>query len=797
MAFGSPKIKVGGLAALGRRDEDAESVEVPVPASIEEPRADGLERIEGKIERAIFASSDGTFAIYIASITAGNGSEREISLQARGGVKFQRGDPFVATGSWTTYKGKPQFKAVSARQPEIKGNNGIVSWLSTGAIAGVGEMTAKRLLAYFGENLEAAMSDPVELQKSGIMPSRAEAIAQRWNENRDTARLFSFLAGVGLGESLSARIFKKFGLMAESIIRANPWHLSESIAGIAFLTADMVAKQLGCQRDSKDRITAGLRHVLKEYTFAKGNCGVKEYTIVRDAAKLLDIDTGTVKECLEAFYERQIGVLDNGLVYLPAIHLAETRFSTSLLDRLHCDSSSIDPDRKCGPLSQEDAEVLLEEEAAKLDFSLDESQREACIMALTNRVCIITGGPGTGKSTIQKLIGNILRRVDLLTLGAAPTGRAAKRQEEASSIPSSTMHRLIGRDPVSGGPLHHQDNPLDLDWLIIDEQSMVDIQLADMVEGGLPKHACVTFVGDADQLTSVGPGQVLHDLIKSGVIPVAVLNQAHRQINGDGGGIVVAASRINMGEIPIRDGETLKGFHLIDESDESAMIDIVERLLREDLPAAGYEIRTDVQILVSMRKGECGMNNLNSRLREIFNPSDSNPAVTIGNHTYAIGDRVMHLQNDYTKAVFNGELGTVCGFDEIPTGNGKSQPVMTVDYSGWKVVYTRSDMTDVELAFAGTVHKAQGCEHKVVIFLAPREHTHMLVREQIYTGVTRAKSQCFVIGDIATIERGVKQRINGARSTGLVNRLRGPEHSVEQEAKSKMPAMPTFTNFGF
>ncbi len=796
MAFSVPgKPKIGGLASLGRRDMDDEIA--PPIAVPQQPTSAGLDKLEGSIERVIFAAEDGQFAIYLAT-TKHDGHSEEVSLLVSGGVKFRERDAFVAEGSWSTYKGKPQFKAVTARQPEVKGSEGIVAWLSQGVVPGVGEMTARKLLSFFGDDLEAAMGDAEELERAGILQSRAEAIANRWNENSSTAKLFSFLASVGLGEALSARVIKQLGMSAESVIRANPWYLAEVIKGIAFGTADHVARNLGCSMDSPHRIVAGLRHSLRDISYSRGHCAIKEFVLVKETSKLLSLSADVVKSGLDQLYQQEHAVLDEGLVYLPELHRAETRFAASIVARLGRrpgDESSSDASENCGPFTEAVAISLVDEEAAKLPFPLDESQRAACILALTNAVSIITGGPGTGKSTIQKLLVAVNERVGIRTRGAAPTGRAAKRQAEASSIESSTMHRLVGRKPSGSGPMHDHENPVNVSWLYIDEESMVEIMLADMVEDALPPHACVTFVGDVDQLTSVGPGQVLHDMIESGVIPVARLTQPHRQLNGDGGGIIVAASRVNAGELPLADDEELKGFYMIDESDEEKIIKHVERLLLHELPAAGYDLLTDVQVLVSMRKGECGTLNLNQRLREIFNPETANKRVTIGKHVFAAGDRVMHLQNDYRKTVFNGEIGIVDQFRQVPTTGGKSETVMSVDYSDWGVDYTRSDLSDIELSFAGTVHKAQGCEFKVVIFVAPPGHAHMLVREQVYTGISRAKSACYVIGDTHTLARGIKVKINGTRTTGLIRRLRGPDHELERKAEAKRLPPPSFGQF--
>ena len=778
MAFGAKGNK-GGLSAL--RSDDDEGLPEPIPgAEAPAEKSDGTARVEAIIDRVIYKNDAGDFAIYAA--TQKNGTPREFSLLISGGQNFYSHDKLDAEGVWGERNGRPQFKAVSAQQHEIKGGDGIVAWLSTGTVPGVGAMTAKKLLDHFGDRLEEVMGDAEELATAGILPSRAENIATRWGEASANARLYSFLMSIGFGQKTVGKIIRKLGNAAEAIVRSNPWSLADVVPGIGFHMADAAARNLGFETESPDRIAAGFKFMLEKESYQRGSVAVKESVAIREAAAVLELPRRLIMDQIDAIIERHGAIKEADCFYLPRLHAAETELANSIAQRMQLHANE-----NFGPLPVEKALQLIEEEEAKLPFKLDPSQRDACIMALTSPVSIITGGPGTGKSTIQKLIAAVLRKANRDVQGAAPTAIAAKRQTEASGIPSATIHRRIGLQK-GGEVLFNKSNPLDINWLIVDELSMSDLSLTKNLHSALAEDACITFVGDVDQLPSIGPGQVLYDLIESEMIPVARLTQPHRQLNGDGGGIITAAHMINRGELPVLSEDEAHGFHFIELSDEHQMLETVKTLLKEVLPARGYDLKTDVQVLVSMRKGVVGMTALNQELREIFNPESLENEIVMGNHKFLPGDRVMHLQNDYERGVCNGDVGSIRG---VVAGEKKGSQNMIVDFDDNEVAYTQVQLNDLELAFTGTVHKAQGSEHKVVIILAPREHANMITRSQIYTGVTRAKNECFLIADPDTLYRGLQRVVNGARSTTLIERLKNPGQELKLEPKT-VGAIPSF-----
>jgi exodeoxyribonuclease V alpha subunit len=424
-------------------------------------------------------------------------------------------------------------------------------------------------------------------------------------------------------------------------------------------------------------------------------------------------------------------------------------------------------------IDEADARAAIEEVIVELGVKRDESQVNAAIMAICNPVSIITGGPGTGKSTTQKIIVTALRRLSRTLMAAAPTGRAAKRLTEVSGMDASTCHRLLSFDARAGGFLHSASNPFKIDRLIVDEFSMVDIKIASAFFDAIKPTAGITIVGDVDQLPSVGQGQVLRDMIESGRIPTTRLQTVHRQ-SGDSG-IVIAASMINRGEYPDIDGKNIDGFELIDNfngsyqdrNSEAAIRKTVVDLMAERLPAMGFNPLDDVQVLTPMRITDLGINVLNDDLKNRMNPMTEENGVNLGTQDDSVGDRVMHVRNDYEKSVFNGEVGFVDYIGEKINENGSKEQFIKVDYSGHFAFYKRSDISDIIPAWAATVHKSQGCEFPVAIIVCSNAHKRMLTRNLIYTAVTRAKKLCIVVGNRAALEHAVATADTSRRFTGL------------------------------
>ncbi|WP_315922938.1 ATP-dependent RecD-like DNA helicase [Mesorhizobium sp. SP-1A] len=725
------------------------------------PAEPTLQEVVGRVERVIYETSDG-YAVYSVKIDGG----KSTTVAVTSNIKAKRGDRIVAKGQWSQYKGKETFKAAIFMMEIAKGAKGVVAWLKMGSVPGVGKSTAEKIAKFFGDAILEAVVDPNELVKSGIPMRRAEAIAEAWNSNAAQPELIEFLGRFGLGEMTIAKIIKRYGAAARRVIQTRPWELAETIDGIGFATADEIALDAGHAKDSPARLNSGVRYALDQKTGREGHCGLTMEALVGEARRLLQVDEALIEEAIITVV-KEGGIVDDkvtGLLYTEGLYQAESRLAKRLLDMV-----------KSGPrIPEELARKVVEEAVVELKVNRDDSQVNAAVMAVMNPISIITGGPGTGKSTTQKVIVHAIEKLEQETILAAPTGRAAKRLYEASGHPASTCHRLLSFSADKGGFEYDASNPFPEDRIIIDEFSMVDIRLGQAFMDAVSVHAAVTIVGDVDQLPSVGAGQVLRDLIESGVIPVARLQTVHRQ-SGDSG-IVVAAANINAGEHPLNGRDDLNGFEVFSDAkavgDPESFAKTVVDFMSVKVKELGFDPISDVQVLSPMRVGDLGILALNQKLKEALNPSSNAKTVEIRKREFSVGDRVMHLKNDYVKKVYNGEVGTILRVGKRPNKDNNEEPYLVVDYSGFEAFYGPDDIHDIELAWAATVHKSQGCEFPVVIFVCPWAHKHMLTRNLIYTAVTRAKKLCIVVGHDQAVLHSVRTTEANERFTGLSARLK-------------------------
>jgi len=731
-----------------------------------------FEEISATVTRAIFLSKDGSGVFGVYAVKGKKGLKTKITVTTP--AAFSQGDRILAKGSWSTYKGTPTFRAVMAIHEIPKGARGVVTWLKTKAASGVGAATAEKLAKHFGDRLPEIIDKPEVLVEAGIPAAKAEAIAEAWTSNASQPELVEHLGRLGLGEMTIGKIVKRYGAAARRIIQNNPWVLAETISGIGFQKADEIAREAGHPKDSPKRIAAGLRYALEDKTGREGHCCLTRELLVEEATRLLALPRNLVEEGADAVIEDGSVVLDSetGLIYPKGLHECEQKFAERLMQLM--ENGGRIPERK----AREAVEAAVEE----MKVNRDESQIEAAVMAVSSPLSIITGGPGTGKSTTQRIIVRAFEMLGLEVVLAAPTGRAAKRLAEVSGRGASTCHRLLSFSAEKGGFEHDHTNPFDEDRIIIDEFSMVDIRLGQAFMDAVKKDGGVTIVGDVDQLPSVGPGQVLRDLIEAGAIPVARLKTVHRQ--SDDSGIVVAAARINSGQHPTGE-ERLDGFEVVSDLPDSGSHDAVRTtvvsLMTEILKERGFDPIQDVQVLSPMRKGELGITLLNEELKAALNPArDDGRSTEIRKRVFSIGDRVMHLRNDYAKKVYNGEVGTVAHVGTRKNDDNRDEPYIMVDYSGYKAWYGPNDIDDVELAWAATVHKSQGCEFPVVIFVCPDAHRRMLTRNLLYTAVTRAKKLCIVVGHESALMHAVSTADVNSRFTGLAKRLPPPAPEQNQ-----------------
>lgn len=728
--------------------------------------ASETEELRGKVVRRIYPQKfvgEDDFAVYAVELE----NKKPGKITYAGGYRPEKGERFQAKGKWVEYKGQPSFKALIMTPQIPKGAEGATTWLRIAKIGGVGKVTIDRLAEAFGERLPDVMED-VERLATVVKRGQAEAIAEAYGSLIGQPKLVAFLGDFGLREALIQKVLKRFGAASRRIVDENPWRLAEVIDGIGFAKADMIGRKAGLDMGCEARVKAGIRFALDRKTNQQGHCGLTRDQLTEAAKELLDLPRDVVAASIDGVIEDRDAIFDPDvdLIYPAGLHKSE-RLVARRLRSLAEEGDAIDED---------EARAAVERAVESLGLARDESQIEAAVKAIASPVAVITGGPGTGKSTTQRIILAALREAGRKTVMAAPTGRAAKRLAEVTGGEASTCHRLLSFSAEKGDFLFDRSNPFKEDRFIVDEFSMIDVRLAASFLDAVRDDAGITIVGDVDQLPSVGPGQVLRDLIDSGAVPVVRLKTVHRQA-GDSG-IVVAAARINEGRSPLADGEKLDGFYMktVYESysgDEDIVADVVDFVSRR-LRNAGFNPIDDIQVLAPMKPGPVGVRRLNAELKKALNPGTAENTATFKANgeeaSYSIGDRVMQTRNCYTKRVYNGEVGTVVdkGFR---THEGKEEEFLEVDYSGHKATYSQRDASDITMAWASTVHKSQGCEFKVVIFVCPYSHRKMLNRNLFYTAVTRAKKVCLVLGNEDAVRSAVATENLESRATGLAKRL--------------------------
>jgi exodeoxyribonuclease V alpha subunit len=713
--------------------------------------------IKGIVKKRIFFSPESGYAVYAVDF---EGRKSGDVLQVTSTVVPTIKEKIIARGKWITYKGKTQFKAETIQLEVDRTAKGIREWLKGSSAKGIGKATREKLVKLFGDRLPEVIGSVELMVAGGMKANKAEEIAQTWNMNSDQPLLVSALAGFGLKPKQIQRVIEIYGASAKRMAETNPWEFTE-IDGIGFPTADAIASAAKLDMTSNTRLQAGLAWVLHDNLSQNGHCGVPPEFLIQTASRLLSVSQKLVETAMETFVDntRIIYDPDVDLVYGKILLDAEINIAKRLARLI----------RKGNQISQAEAGAAILFAEKELDVKLDREggQFEAALMALCNPVCIITGGPGTGKSTTQGVIVRALAELGRQVMLGAPTGRAAKRLSETSNQEARTLHRVLEYDVVTMGFRRDAVYPLVCDVLIVDEFSMVDVRMASSTLSAVKNGSSLIIVGDFDQLPSVGPGQVLRDMVESGVIPLVRLTRVRRQVAGSG--IAIAAQRIKEGLAP-EEEEGVSGFRVVEKSDDQVSEEVLN-YLRYILPEEGFDPLRDVQVLASMRRGEAGVESLNQAIKATLNPAfDDQYSVGMLGKVFSVHDRVMQTKNDYRRGVNNGEVGTVVvvGYD-IP--ERKKSPFLNVDFGGSMIRYIPEDVEHLSLAYAVTVHKSQGCEFPVVIIVAPTEHSFMLNRNLLYTGITRAKTECVLIGSKKTIARAAEKEGAIFRHTGLLYRL--------------------------
>ncbi len=641
--------------------------------------------------------------------------------------------------------------------------DGVERYLASGKIPGIGQAFAKRIIQTFGKDTLASLDRGVDAlrQVPGLGPRRAETIAQAWAEQRAVSNILVFLQTHGISPSLAGRIHKRFGSNAVDIVSRKPYRLALDVWGVGFATADRVARSLGIPADAPERMQAGVYQTLVDLN-ERGHVFVPRPTLVVGASKLLECDIEQAESAVSALREQgrvRVERVPTGeeAVYTPTLHEAETTVAERIVRLLHTPSEDA---RRGAPLDHVLTVAIHDFEAAR-NLALAPAQKEAVVAAARHKVLVITGGPGVGKTTIVRALLMVLDRAKLVIRLAAPTGRAAKRMAEATGRDATTIHRLLEIDPKTKGFTRTAQNPIEADALIVDEASMVDIELASSLLSALRPSTRLIFVGDVDQLPSVGPGAVLRDVIASRVVPTVRLTQIFRQ--AEGSLIVENAHRLQEGLSP-RSAEGKTGeFYVLSRTDSDSAADTIRRLVTQNIPDAfGLDARRDVQVLTPMQKGKTGVLALNEMLQSALNPTG--PHVKRGAQTFRVGDKVMQLKNDYDRDVYNGDLGFIAAIDETAR-----KVLVTMD--GREVAYEEDDLENLTLAYATTIHKSQGSEYPAVVVPLLNEHFVMLARNLLYTAVTRGKRLVVLVCHPHALRTAISDRIAEPRESALAARL--------------------------
>ncbi|NLJ85025.1 MAG: ATP-dependent RecD-like DNA helicase [Firmicutes bacterium] len=723
-----------------------------------------LEVLEGTVERITFRNEEN---LYTVARLKTEESDEQVTAVGRF-ISIHPGESFRLRGEWTTHPlyGR-QFRVEEAEPLMPATIEGITNYLASGLIKGVGPATAKKLVDAFGlDTLEIITKEPQRLLEiEGIGPVKAEAIQKGLAQQEDIQNVMVFLQGHGISTAYANRIYRHYRQDAIAILSQNPYRLADEVSGIGFRIADSIAGNLGIVREAPQRLRAGIKYTLEQGLEEGHVCLPREYLLTK-AQEILEVPPELIAEELDHLTDTSILHLDTiggeVVVYLPLLKAMEEAVAERLLEWSNPDSS-----QDALPL---DLEPLLVEIEAKTGIKLAREQKKAVLEACKRPLLIITGGPGTGKTTIVRLILEMYDAFGWKTLLASPTGRAAKRLAEATGRRAQTIHRLLefGYDAELG--LHFRrnaDNPLKADAVIIDEVSMVDLRLFYHLLLAMAPGTRLILVGDADQLPPVGPGQPLGDMLTAEAVPSVRLTEVFRQAQSSL--IVTNAHRINQGGFPqlnMADGD----FFLIEEKETENVAALVVKLVQDRLPSHyGVNPWEDIQVLSPIRRSRVGTENLNSKLQEALNPAaPGKEEATFGGSIFRVGDKVMQTENDYDKQVFNGDMGRIVALDR----EDQELVVEFADAEGVRYIpYQRSDWDQLELSYAISVHKSQGSEYSMVVMPLVWTLPTLMNRNLLYTAITRAKRLVVLIGEKRALAVYVRQIQGKERYTGLVERL--------------------------
>ncbi len=720
--------------------------------------------LEGNLEKVVYEDQEGTFVVARVSLPGGE------EITAVGSFSAIPGTRVKLEGKWAkSPRYGLRFQVESAEIQPPSSPQGLVQYLGSGVVHGVGPVMAKRLVEHFGEEtLRVLDRDPDRLAEvPGIGPGRAASIRQAWEAQRGVREVMVFLQGHGVSPAFAHKIHKIHGRNTITRVSENPYRLTREVFGIGFRKADAIAMRLGLSPTSMARCKAGILHVLQAMG-EEGHVFCPKGDLLASASELLEVSTELLEEALRrCAAEGDVVVEEKGeqepRVYLGWLHEAEVG-TAKVLSRIR---------RGGGPSGRRDGpEVSPPEEQASI--SLNREQREIISLAMQEPLLVVTGGPGTGKTTAMRALLERAQKNGRKVVLAAPTGRAAKRLSEATGQEARTIHRLLEFQPKHRKFLRNRERPLQADLVLVDEASMIDLPLMYHLTQALPASASLILVGDVDQLPSVGPGNVLRDIIASGCARVVVLQEVFRQAARSQ--IVLNAHRINRGEMPrwsAEGREELSDFYFISQSDPVQIQKTIITLCLERIPLRfGLDPRRQIQVLTPMHRGPLGTEELNRLLQERLNPGKR--GIARGTQVLAQGDRVMQVRNNYEKEVFNGDIGMVSWVD-------RAGQRLRVLYDETEVEYAPGELDELVLAYAVSVHKSQGSEYPAVVLPVVTQHYLMLQRNLLYTGITRARELVVLVGSVKALAIAVKNDQIRHRHTSLKERLQQAAGNGEKD----------------
>ena len=724
-----------------------------------------MDKLSGLVQRVTFHNEMNGYCVLRLKVKG----ERELVTLLGHAPSVTPGEYASALGNWIVDKeyGR-QFRAQYLRIHAPTTLVGIEKYLGSGMVKGIGPFCAKTLVKAFGVEVFKVIEEQPDRLKGlrGIRPKRIQKITSGWADQKVIREIMVFLHSHGVSTSKSVRIYKKYGKDAVKTVKDNPYRLAKDIRGIGFKSADTIAQNFGIEPTSPIRAQAGVAFALSEASGNQGHCCLPQPLLISQASELLNIPESVISNAID--HEIDEGELieadfpEQGCIYLASLYLSEKSVGRNLRELV----------KGTPPWPNIDPEKAIPWVEKKLNLTLAASQREAVAAALKSKVMVITGGPGVGKTTIVRAILTILRAKGVNMMLCAPTGRAAKRLSESSGMEAKTIHRLLEIDPAAMEFKRNEDNPLDCDLLVADECSMVDIPLANNLIKAISSRTAVIFVGDVDQLPSVGPGAFLSDLIESNAVPVIRLTEVFRQAATSW--IIKAAHQINAGRMPVFPSKEEKGdCYFLSVEDNEQMPEILTSLVRTRLPKAyGVNPIKDIQILCPMNRGSAGARTLNEVLQLALNPPTEASVLKFGTK-FSVGDKVMQIENNYDRDVFNGDIGFVTRLDA-------EEEELTVDFDGREVVYPYGELDELVLCYATTIHKSQGSEYPIVVLPITMQHYVMLKRNLIYTGVTRGKKLVILVGQKKALAMAVRGKQTITRNTGLKHWLQN-ENPTQHE----------------